>query len=117
MVLLVTNSLYVLIIDHLLALGGGNRGNMIGPQDALYWLTQDWLMLKKLLTFVLSRELKFLFYPALLCVLWVYLLRLQQMWRDDVQGLNGLISWLITLCSPLVLFFALLGPLFLLKEG
>ncbi|BEH72277.1 glucosyltransferase domain-containing protein [Edwardsiella tarda] len=116
-VLLVTNSLYVLIIDHLLALGGGNRGNMIGPQDALYWLTQDWLMLKKLLTFVLSRELKFLFYPALLCVLWVYLLRLQQMWRDDVQGLNGLISWLITLCSPLVLFFALLGPLFLLKEG
>ncbi|MDA6077592.1 hypothetical protein O0544_18460 [Edwardsiella anguillarum] len=44
--MLLTNSLYILIIDHLLALGGGNRGNMIGAQDALFWLTQDWLMLK-----------------------------------------------------------------------
>ncbi|WHP78850.1 glucosyltransferase domain-containing protein [Edwardsiella anguillarum] len=116
-VMLLTNSLYILIIDHLLALGGGNRGNMIGAQDALFWLTQDWLMLKKLLTFVLSKELKFLFYPALLCVIWIFALRLAQFWRAQPLRLSMLLSLLLILCSPLVLFIALLGPLFLLKEG
>lgn len=116
-VMLLTNSLYILIIDHLFALGGGSRSNMITAQDALFWLTQDGLMLKKLLTFVLTKELAFLFYPALACVVWIFTQRLYQFWRRHPLTLPTLLSLLILLCSPLVLFIALLGPLFLLKEG
>ncbi|MCW6542893.1 glucosyltransferase domain-containing protein [Yersinia ruckeri] len=107
---------YYIIINRVFGLTGG-RGDIIPFNEAWAFLTRDFNQLYRFIWFLITPALKVLILLSLICVIYAFILRISEFLRGKKFGGETFLSLLIILISPVILYIALLGPLFLLKEG
>lgn len=115
-VLLSAYFLYFIIINKLLGLSGG-RGEMIALNDAWSYIARDIKALTRFIRFSITQELKIIVYVTSVCVVYAFMNHVYDFLQDKKWNANTILSLLLILLSPIVIFLAFLGPLFLLKEG
>ncbi|WP_235186788.1 glucosyltransferase domain-containing protein [Serratia sp. DD3] len=115
-VLLSAYILYFVIINKMLGMSGGRDAMVPLPELADYLIKHTKILIHYIKS-AITRELKIILYVTSLCVVYAFFLNVYNFLQDKQWSVSTLLSLLLMVLSPIVIFLAFLGPLFLLREG
>ncbi|PVZ88952.1 GtrC [Serratia sp. S1B] len=115
-ILLSAYVLYFIIINKMLGMSGGRDAMVTLPELGDY-IIRDIKVLIHYIKSAISLELRIILYVTSLCVVYAFFLNAYNFLQDKQWNVSTLLSLVLMVLSPIVIFIAFLGPLFLLREG